>query len=347
MSERSSSLDVFRGLTIAGMMLVNSPGNGTAYPWLEHAEWHGLTPADLVFPFFLFIVGVSIVFSFQKRMKVGLRPSELLRSAAQRALILFALGIFLNGFWKYDFSTIRIPGVLQRIALAYLGGAFCCLFLNVRARWAALIAILLGYWGLLHGDLSPEGNLAARIDRFLLPGHLYRPHYDPEGLLSTLPAIGTVLIGNLAARRPQNWPILCGGMIVLGYAWSFLFPLNKALWTSSYVLLTAGLAWALLELIYWLVDQKGIRKPFVWAEALGLNAIAAYVIPLVFLKIQNRLPVQLPDGSEGNVRLWLTGKLFSPWLSDVNASLAYAIVYTVLWTSIFWVLYRKKVFIKI
>jgi len=356
MTQRLRSLDVFRGLTIAGMMLVNSPGNGTAYPWLEHADWHGLTPADLVFPFFLFIVGVSIAISLGKRLEAGHSRRVILISVFKRTAILFALGLFLNGFWSYDLSTIRIPGVLQRIALAYLGGALCFLFLKPRAQFATLIMILLGYWGLNYGDMSPEGNLGARIDRILLEGHLYKPHYDPEGLLSTLPAIGTVLMGILSVRLTGTvpgrfWglsPAVGSGIAVLaGYLWSFSFPLNKALWTSSYVLVTGGLALGLLGLISWAVDHKGWEKPFRWLEALGLNAIAAYVIPLLFLKIQNRIPLTLPDGSPGNVRLWLTAQLFSPWVSPVNASLAYALVYTGLWTLIFYVAYRQKIFLKV
>ncbi len=341
---RLKSLDVFRGITIAGMILVNSPGNDHAYAWLEHAEWNGLTPTDLVFPFFLFIVGISLVVSLEKRLAQGATRGELVTHILKRTLILFALGLFLNGFPKYDLATIRIPGVLQRIALAYMGGALLFLFLRARHLAVVLPTLLLGYWGLMRGDMSPEGNVAARIDQFLLSGHMYRPHYDPEGFLSTFPSIATVLMGILSVCTFQKPRIFgwAAASVVAGLLWAQFFPLNKALWTSSYVLVTGGLAMALLGLCSWVVDQKKIGRPFRWLEALGLNAIAAYVGHLLFLKIQNRIPL----GDSKNVRFWISDHLLGG-LTPINASLVYALTYTAIWILIAWILYRKKIFIKI
>ncbi len=206
--QRLASLDVFRGLTIALMVLVNSPGNSTAYAWLEHAAWNGCTPTDLVFPFFVFIVGMSLVFSLDRKLEQGASIDNLFNPILKRTVILFGIGLLLNGFPYYHLSTLRILGVLQRIALCYFFAA--CLYLVVRTEvLAALIGLLLvDYWMIMTrvavpfygaGNLTPEGNLASFIDQSILAGHMYRPHYDPEGLLSTGPAVATALIGVLAA----------------------------------------------------------------------------------------------------------------------------------------------------
>ena len=199
-SKRLLSLDVFRGLTIAGMILVNSPGNDAHYWPLDHAEWHGLTPTDLVFPFFVFIVGVSLVLSMSKRLEQGVPRSTLFAQVLKRTLIIYAIGLFLNGFPFYNLATIRILGVLQRIALCYFFGSIFFLWTSISVQIGAIVAILVGYaWLMTHlqvpgfpvGDLTKEGNFAAYIDRALLTGHMYRPVYDPEGILSTIPAIAT------------------------------------------------------------------------------------------------------------------------------------------------------------
>ena len=364
-SKRLLSLDVFRGITIAAMILVNSPGNDTAYWPLDHAPWHGLTPTDLVFPFFVFIVGISLVFSLGRRLQEGQDRTALMVLVFKRALIIFGLGLLLNGFPYYHLGTIRIPGVLQRIALCYFFGALFFLWTNISIQIAAIVVILLGYaWLMTHlqvpsfavGDLTKEGNFAAYIDRTVFGAHLYRPIYDPEGILSTLPAIATGLMGNLAGywlrapgapARKATGCMQAGFVFLLaGWKWGQYFPINKALWSSSYVLLTAGWAVVLFGVCYWVIEINGWRawsKPF---EVFGVNAIAAYFLHVFFLKVQNLIHIPQPDGSPGNLRFFITQHLFG-WASPQNASLAYATSYTLLWLAFFWILYRKRIFIKI
>jgi predicted acyltransferase len=365
-SERLLSLDVFRGITIAGMILVNSPGNQTAYAPLEHAEWNGLTPTDLVFPFFVFILGVSLVFSFAKRRESGHGDRQLILQIVRRTAIIFGSGLLLNGFPYYHLSTLRIPGVLQRIAICYFFAAVLYLRLNLKSLLILTVGLLVGYWLLMTripvpgfgvGDLSKEGNLAAYIDRLLLHGHTYTPDYDPEGILSTLPAIATALIGVLTGRwlmRKDKTPhekavgLLCAGIVglLVGEIWNRWFPINKALWTSSYILFTAGAGLVLLAICYWLIEIKGIRGWSKFFEVFGVNAILAYVLSILDLKIQNRIPIANPDGTAGNLRLFITHHLFG-WTSDVNASLLYALCHTLLWFFILRWLYRKRIFFKI
>ena len=365
---RLLSLDVFRGLTIAGMILVNSPGNSTAYAPLEHAEWNGWTPTDLVFPFFVFILGVSLVFSFRKRRESGQPDQQVVLQILRRTAIIFGLGLLLNGFPYYHLSTIRIPGVLQRIALCYFFAAL--LYLMCATRTLAILAasLLIGYWLLLThvpvpgsgiGDLTKAGNLAAYIDRWILAGHTYTPDYDPEGILSTLPAIASALIGVLTGiwlssgeskieMRKCEWMAWVGAAgIVSGEVWNFWFPINKALWTSSYVLFTSGAALVLLALCYWLIEVKGRRGWSRFFEVFGVNAIAAYVLSIFVLKIQNRIPIANPDGTAGNLRLFITRHLFESWTSPVKGSLLYAACHTALWFMILSALYKRRIFIKV
>ncbi len=365
-SSRLLSLDVFRGLTIAGMILVNSPGNDAAYAPLDHAPWNGLTPTDLVFPFFVFIVGVSLVLSSSKRLERGDSRSALIKQAAKRTAIILFLGLLLNGFPYFHLHTIRFPGVLQRIGICYFLGSLFFIYSSISVEIVAAVALLIAYWwamthvaapGFIAGDLSKEGNLAAYIDRTVLGGHLYRPVYDPEGILSTAPAIASVLFGNLTGRwLISNWTAsqkvtgmlqACLVFILAGWKWSRIFPVNKALWTSSYVLVTTGLALALLTACYWTIEIKKWRrwtKPF---EIFGMNAIAAYFLHVFFLKAQNLWPHARRDGSPGNIRLYICDHLFSTWMSPANASLAYALGYVLLWLAVLAWLYRRKIFIKV
>jgi predicted acyltransferase len=364
-SKRLLSLDVFRGMTIAGMILVNSPGNETAYPPLDHAPWNGLTPTDWVFPFFVFIVGISLVFSLSKRLENEKDRAALTAQVLKRALIIFGLGLLLNGFPYYHLSTVRIPGVLQRIAICYFVGALFFIWTNISVQIGAIALLLLGYtWIMTHlqvpgfsvGDLSKEGNFAAYIDRAVFGAHLYRPVYDPEGILSTLPAIATGLFGNLTGywMKSSGAPIrkatgcFQSGLVFLlaGWKWGQYFPINKALWTSSYVLVTTGLALLILGACYWNIEINGWKKwskPF---EVFGVNAIAAYFLHVFFLKVQNLIHLPQQDGSPGNLRFFITQHLFG-WASLPNASLLYALSYTFFWLAIFWILYRKRIFIKV
>jgi len=299
-SERLISLDVFRGITIAGMVLVNNPGTWSHIYWpLEHAEWNGWTPTDLIFPFFLFIVGVAIPLAFGKRIERGDARRALFLKVVYRSVIIFLLGEFLAGFPYFNLSTIRIPGVLQRIAVCYLFAGL--IYLATRPRTTAIIAValLIVYHILMTrgsapghytGDLSKEGSLASYIDRTVFGPHVWRQAvvYDPEGILSTIGAFATTLFGVLTGyliRDKHRTPIekvtvmfVAGfACIIVGWCWNPWFPINKSLWTSSYVFFTAGLALEFLALCYWLIDIKGYKawtKPFV---IFGVNAIILFV----------------------------------------------------------------------
>lgn len=364
---RMASLDVFRGITIAGMILVNNPGDwGAIYSPLEHAAWHGWTPTDLVFPFFLFIVGVSITLALVRRAEGGGSKRDLYLKIIRRTLIIFALGLILGGFPYYDLSTIRIPGVLQRIAICYFFAAI--IFLNTKWRTQALItaALLLLYWAIMMltpvpgfgaGNLEMEGNLAAYIDRRLLAGHTWKLLYDPEGLLSTIPAIATALCGVLTGHllRSKRTPIervsalFVAGLagIVIGWVWNFWFPINKALWTSSYVLFTAGMALQLLAFCYWLIDIKGYRR---WAKPFlifGTNALALYFLAELFSHIISIIKFTRPDGSQVDLKTLIYENLFASWAQPVNASLMFALLTVLFWLGVMAILYRRRIFIKV
>ena len=357
---RLVSLDVFRGLTMAGMVIVNNPGDwGNVYWPLLHAEWHGWTPTDLIFPFFLFIVGVSITLS-QRSASWG--------SILRRAAIIFALGLFLAGYPRFNIERWRIPGVLQRIAVCYLFAA--ATYRGVaRERVgrqlvilaSAAFALTMGYWGVMMlvpapggfaGDLTPEGNLGAWIDRALMAGHLWRPSWDPEGLLSTVPAIATTLLGVVcglalkASPTPQRSAavLAIGGavLVIVGQVWHLAFPINKNLWTSSYVLFTAGLASLLLAALYWAIDLKGWRgwtKPFV---ILGSNAITLFVASGLLVKTFNLIRVAGDDGKDISVSRWAYLHWFTPMASPKNASLLYALANLVVLFGLLAWMYRRR-----
>jgi predicted acyltransferase len=366
-TERMVSLDVFRGITIAAMILVNNPGTwGSVYAPLRHAEWNGWTPTDLVFPFFLFIVGVSITLSFARRMARGETRAELFKQVARRTLIIFALGLFLNGFPYFNLSHIRIPGVLQRIAVCYGLAAVIYLTTKIRGQVLATVTLLAGYWILLtavpipgigHSSLTIQSNLAAYIDNALLHGHIYRPTWDPEGILSTLPAVASVLLGILTGhwlRRAKTPLSRLRGLLLAGAAgvlagqfMSFWFPINKNLWTSSYTVFTAGMALVLFGICYWLVDMQGRRKwatPFV---VYGMNAIAVYVLSGLAAKASVTWKVTQADGSRVLIQTFLYANFFAPLASPLNASLMWALAYVVFWLGVMWVFYWRKIFIKI
>jgi predicted acyltransferase len=364
---RMASLDVFRGLTIAGMILVNNPGSWEhIYSPLEHAAWHGLTPTDLVFPFFLFIVGVSITLALGKRAERGGPRRDLYVKIVRRTLLIFALGLFLTGLPFDDLSTWRIPGVLQRIAVCYLCASL--IFLNTSWRTQTIIAAaLLVFYCLLMtmtpvpgfgaGNLTMEGNLAAYVDRAVLGRHTWKPLYDPEGILSTVPAVVTTLCGVLTGhllrsrRTPLEklvWMFASGdACMFVGWAWGYWFPVNKALWTSSYVLVTAGLALQLLALCYWLVDVRGRSR---WAKpflVFGANALAVYFLSEFFSHVISWLTFARPDGTRVDARTLLFERLSHSWLSPLNASLVLALCTVLLWLGVMAILYRRKIFIKV
>jgi predicted acyltransferase len=364
LTSRLLSLDVFRGITIAGMVLVNDPGSWEHIYWpLEHAQWHGWTPTDLVFPFFLFIVGLSIALALGNRVESGGSKRDLYWKIIKRTLIIFAIGLFLNGFPHFPLAEWRIPGVLQRIAVCYFLASIIFLNTRVRTQIVISIALLLFYWilvklvpapGYAAGDLTKEGSLPSFVDRVVFGTHVWAQAkvYDPEGLLSTIPALVTTLIGVLTGnwlRTEKTRFEKVAGMFVagailtaIGWGWNSFFPINKALWTSSYVMFTGGLALQFLAFCYWLIDIKGYRrwaKPF---EIFGLNAIALYIGAALMADLLGLIKVG--DDSLGG---WIYEHVFGSWLSPVNASLAFAIGFVLVWLFFMWLLYRRRIFIKI
>jgi predicted acyltransferase len=373
---RLLSLDVFRGLTVAAMILVNNPGSWThIYAPLKHAEWHGCTPTDLIFPFFLFIVGVSISYALGSK-KGYMSHSKLIITALKRALILFGLGLFLNLFPKVftepmeAFQTVRIPGVLQRIAIVFFITALIFIKTNPKTQLRLLIGILIAYWAMMtlipvpgvgYANLEKETNLGAWLDRSILTeAHLWRSAktWDPEGILSTLPAIGTglfgVLVGSWLKRKDReesvkiSWMFSIGILaVILGLIWDLCFPINKALWTSSFVLYAGGLATIGLALCYWLIDVQGYKKgtkPFV---VYGVNAITVFFLSGLIPRILTMIKVNMPDGTTVNSREWMYETFFSPYFSPINASLAGAVTFILIWLGILWWMYSKKIIIKV
>lgn len=370
--ERLGSLDAFRGATIAAMILVNNPGDwATTYAPLLHAEWHGWTPTDLIFPFFLFAVGVAIPYAFAGRLaRSGGDRGPVHGQIARRTAILFALGLFLSWFPFYtvDWPAARIPGVLQRIAVVYCVAGLAWLHLGARARAALALALLAAYGlammlvpvpGYGAGDLSPDGNLAAWVDRHVLGRHTWRKAPgpgDPEGILSTVPAVSTALLGLLAGdwlRSPRTRREKLRGLLLwgaaataAGLALDRLFPINKNLWTSSYVVFTGGMALLLLAAAYVLVDVKGRAawvRPF---TLFGVNAIVAFFGSTLMAKIAYliRWPA---EGETVTLQAWLYRRLFASWLPDHVASLAWALLFVAVWWGVVVLLDRRRIFLRV
>jgi len=364
---RLYSLDVFRGITVAAMILVNNPGSwDRVYPPLLHARWHGCTPTDLIFPFFLFIVGVSIHFAYQPKLSEGLTKKNLLK-IIRRTVIIFLLGMMLALVPKFNFETVRIPGVLQRISVVF----FFCSLIYFKTNWLSqirlTIVLLLGYYilmtwipvpGIGEANLEPETNLGAWLDRLLLNGHLWSQSktWDPEGILSTMPAIATGLLGVLTGQlfskvevpsEKVTWLFFVGALlIVVGLMWDLVFPINKALWTSSYVLYTGGIAMQFLAACYWLIDVQGIKKwstPFIYY---GMNAIFVFVASGFLAKFLIRIKV---GEGENETSLWsyIYQNLFASWLSPMNASLGFAVTLILFFLVILWQMYKRKIFVKV
>ena len=422
--QRLLSLDVFRGVTIAAMVVVNNPGTWSAvYPQLKHAEWHGWTVTDFVFPFFVFIVGVAIPLALGKRIENGTTSREVSLRILYRSFVIFGLGLFQMGFPFFDPSKtdlspyvqipvfiglilcagffiadrfkasivavaavaailacaylfdqgfpfekmerIRIMGVLQRLALCY----FFAALIFIRTGWKSQIGIacvlLLTYWGLMHfgggGDLSPEGNFSGYIDRMILgEEHIWRSSkvYDPEGLLSTIPAIATCLIGvlcgSLINRKQIPLESRINPMFVIGFAltamgwvWSFWFPINKPIWTSSYALYTSGIAMIFLASLMYLIDVRSYKRwtyPFM---VFGVNALALYFASSILTRIMLAIKVDSIEGKTIHSQRWIYDSFFKPLADPMDASLIFALVYLLLWYLLMWALYKKRIFIKV
>ncbi len=368
--DRLHSLDAFRGLTIAAMLLVNNPGTWAAvYPPLRHAEWHGWTPTDLIFPYFLFIVGVSMTFSVAARRARGASEGDLVRGAVRRALILFGLGLLLHGFPNYlDLAGLRIPGVLQRIALAYLAASLILLRGGRTAVIAATPVLLLGYWALLSwvpvpggeaGVLEPGRDLGAWLDRAVFgEAHLWSASrtWDPEGLLSTLPAIATVLTGIWAGwwlRSGRGEGAIVRGLLLAGAAatgaglvWGLWFPINKPLWTSSYVVFTSGMAALTLAACYWIIDARGVHRgtgPFV---AFGRNAILAFFLSGIFARLLGIIRIEA-GGETVSLKTAIFETVFAPLAPPQAASLLFALAFVALWTAWAVAMHRFRLYVKV
>jgi predicted acyltransferase len=373
-STRLTSLDLFRGVTIAAMILVNDPGNDHPYWPLEHAQWNGWTPTDLIFPFFLFIVGVSLVFSSESRLRHGDSKSVLLLHAFRRGVTIFAIGLAMNYslvlIAPSSFPGLRIPGVLQRIAVCYLAASILFLYARPRTRAVVVAALLIGYWILMRfvpvpgfgvpgrdiPFLHPDANLAAYLDRKFLTT-LWDKTRDPEGLLSTLPAIATALLGVFTGewlRSKNSSQTKLAGMLafgivglVVGRTWSIWFPINKNLWTSSYVLFTAGFALVCLALCYWATDIRRWRG--VWSKAFlifGRNAIAAYIVAWFFAV----LPFVINFRRNGRIESghdYIFRRFFAPLGSPSFTSLLFSLAFVLSCLIPIWLMDRKKIFLKI
>jgi predicted acyltransferase len=367
---RLRSLDFFRGLTVAGMILVNNPGDwGHIYAPLEHSVWNGCTPTDLVFPFFLFIVGVSITYAMAGRKTDPANHRGIILKAARRSLTIYALALVLNLIPKFDFLHLRFLGVLPRIAIVF----FICTVIFVKTSrktqiWIFWLILAVYYLimnfipvpGVGPSNLEPSTNLAAWMDRLLLTtNHMWSGSktFDPEGILSTLPAISTCLLGILTGtwlqqkeRSSENkvaWLFSAASLLILGgLIWNGFFPMNKALWTSSFVLFTGGLAMATLSLSYWLIDVNGRAKftePFV---AFGSNAITIYVVSGYLPLLIGSITVP-DDGKKSNLWQYVYHHVFASWLSPINASVVSALVYVSLLSIPMIIMYRKRIFIRL
>lgn len=369
------SLDVFRGATMAAMLLVNNPGDwNNLYSQLDHAAWNGWTFTDLIFPFFLWIVGVAIPLSMGRRLENGEpRQKEVLR-IVRRSCILIALGVALNGFPHYDFSTIRVSGVLQRIGVCYLFASLIYINTGIRGQAVAIVSLLAGYWLLMalmpvpgwgHGILNEHGNFSEYVDTLLLNGHMWRETrtYDPEGIISTIPAIGTVLFGIMSghllrsrqsAAEKTAWLFVVGNFLLLaGTIMNYWLPINKKLWTSTYSVFMAGMAMNIFAICYWLVDVKG-RKA--WSRPLaiyGMNAITVFVLTGLLGRISNLVPAGTENGNSIVLKTWLFGHLkgafehlAGPLATPKNSSLLYALMYVALMYGVAWVMYRRKWFVR-
>jgi predicted acyltransferase len=392
--ERLLSLDVFRGITIAGMLLVNNPGTWSAiFPPLEHAEWHGWTPTDLIFPFFLFIVGITTHLSLSARRARGDDDSALVKQILRRGIIIYLLGFAMAMFPFYQWGTIqslpnatawdrvvyriehvRLLGVLPRIGIVYICAGLLTLKTTLKQQIIIIAAILLGYWFamtllpvpgeheigalLLH---THDRNLAAYLDRLILTtNHTWSGSvtFDPEGPFSTIPAIATAMLGVIAGRwiAQTDRPLLerlsglfAAGSIamVVGLMWNWSFPINKNLWTSSYVVFTAGMACVTLATVSWIVDYANVKwwtKPFV---VYGVNPIVAFVGSGVLARLIYTLWHVTYQGKSVAVQDAIYQAVFLPWLPPRVASLAFALSFVLLWYGILLVLYRRKIILKV
>ena len=375
--QRLVALDVLRGITIAFMIMVNNNGGAGSWHFMNHAQWNGLTPTDLVFPTFVLVVGASIAFAFEARLKRGATRTQLAWHTVKRAVILFLLGIVVNSFPFFELVHMRFYGVLQRIAVCYLVvGLFYLWDRRVGTKVAALAVALVGYWVLLRWVPVPGAGMPGRdfpfmdqtenmvswLDRLLLKGHLYLPWTthdvrDPEGLLSDLPAIGTALIGLLTGlwlrgqsavkTKAAGLAAAAVGCLGCGYLWSLWFPLNKNMWTSSYVLVAAGYSLLLLTVVFWMVEVRGWRRGWTWPWLVfGSNAIVAYMFSELLPGVIGSIAIPV-DGKHESLQVFLAAPIYALIANPGWAAFAYAVTYTAVCFVPVWMLYRKRIFVKV
>jgi predicted acyltransferase len=374
-SRRLMCLDIYRGLMVAGMILVDNPGSDEQAYWpIMHAKWNGWTPADFIFPSFLFLVGISLVYSFSARLKRGETRQQIFRHATKRSLILIGIGLLVNAspIIGLDFHTWRFEGVTQRIGICYFFASILELWSGRRAQWIALAACLIGYWALLRFAPVPGAgmpgrdipfmdqvqNLPAWLDRKLFMGHLYDGTRDPEGIIHSIPAIGTTLIGVLTGhwmKKQEASQRLIRGMVVFGVLgmiggeiWNRWFPINKNLWTSSFVIFTGGFALLLLSLLYWTIEVKRWRGAWTMPILVfGTNAIASFAADSLIYGPGYSFTTKGPSGATMNwheaAQAWLEASGFS----SANASLVYSLGAMAICWLLLWLLWRKKIFLKI
>ena len=374
-SSRLMSLDIFRGLCVAGMIVVDNPGNDTKAYWpIMHADWNGWTPADFIFPSFLFLVGISLVFSTASRLQRGQSRSQILVHALWRTLLLIAIGLLVNAspIVGFDIHTFRFEGVTQRIALCYLAAVALELWSGRRGQVIALAACVIGYWAIMRfvpvpgygvpgrdiPFMDPDRNLAAWLDRKLFMGHLYNVTRDPEGILHTIPAIGTTLAGVLTghwlrsvkSQAAKAWGMFLVGIVGVcaGLLWNRWFPINKNLWTSSFVLFTAGFALVFLALLYWILEIRQWRGAWTMPIlVLGMNAITAFVADAVVYGPGYSFNAKGPNGTSMPWHEAAQAYLESFGLSTPTASLIYSLAALSFCWFLLWLLWRKRVFIKV
>lgn len=363
-SERLVSLDAFRGLTMLLMVLVNNAGSGAIYHQLKHASWNGWTITDAVFPSFLWIVGVAITISLGKRLAAGVSLTTLYSQIVRRSALIYFLGLIVYVAPEFDLSTQRLLGVLQRIAICYLIASLIFLHTRLRGQLIWIAGLLAGYWALMMlvpvpgfgaGDLSVQGNFAHYLDRIVLGRHNYHSTktWDPEGVLSTLPAIATALLGVMAGHllrlkralaEKTVWLFLAGDLLIAaGLVCDIWLPINKHLWTSSFTLFMAGLDFVIFASFLWLIDGRGYKRavrPFV---IMGMNAIAVYMVSELFAELIDGLHLR----SGLSIKQWVFQNVFTPIAPPSIAALLYAVAFMLLMYGVAYALYRKQWFLRV
>lgn len=368
-NNRLVSLDAFRGAVIAGMILVNSPGRWAyVYSQLKHAQWNGWTFADTIFPAFLFIAGVSISFSLSRRLESGEAASRLLPKIMRRSLIIFILGLLLNAVLDFHISTLRIPGVLQRIAVCYFAASVIAMRTGVKGQAAWTVGLLAAYWLLMElypvpgigaGSFEPGRNFASYVDSLFLEGHMWSNYrtWDPEGIVSTIPSVATTLLGILAghfmrsgySEEMKTAGMLCMGaaLMVLGEVCSIWLPINKNLWTSSYAIFMAGISLTGLAMFYWIIDVKGFKR---WAAPFlifGMNAITAYMFSMLLIIALRTIDWPFSYGPEMKIRRMCYELILAEVGRPRMASLLFAVAFVLVTFLPMWFMWRKRWFLKV